>query len=1244
MSPVPVLSLNSVSLGLRYLRWIEDQTISQDLLVALHSNGLCILWDTQNLKQLWKIYIDESFTSFCIDFRGLRNAILYGSSSFSLADFSTVSGFKDKTKSIEFECVVRNIDSGNKLVNPDIQTSPQSNSSSESTVTQECIQACYHGYREDCGVFLFKRQILLVDLQTTQSVLSITPDKTVSSFLGLYSCRLRDLLICLHENGNLSVYARRGLACPFELVSANRPSVVCSVYDRLTEQSHDTLAYDLVAHGERSRRLRQSVPVHLTVDRAREVAIAITAPEGRIQFWQLRALRPRPLHASRNETAAPVWCLADLLPHEPGIARPPKLCLQMYSLYTAAKTDPTVCTVCPWRLLKPIAQRLGVHSLAAVGNSRGFVQIWDINSGILWREYQLIPAPIFGIEWLTIQAESPSRPNTAVTALTLCLIVHGWQPKDGAFINAQMAPFVEATKLEVKNYIALLNLSTGCAIHFRDSLSKISPDSGLLPSSLGSGSVISRNSISPTGSSYEEPIDIARVSQSGRYLALLVRNTCVELWNTNTLNMMKCIPFTTAYCGATLDWHHSPTTFAELNLTRFSDPLIGHYHSNEELDHRSVTVSSTMLQSESSRRESLILCTTLGNLRLVVVGGSEMDSTTISNEILQGLPASSLERIRAVAWFADLLAFGTSDGFIVLRDLCGRRTLIRMSSGLGWLDQPDTTIVTNSSLLDHRLYISTLSASSPCDTGVRRLCFLPDSPAHSLLLALTHDSLFVWQPHDMVLLCSAYFRGHLQRCLISADWACAISGSSDPAVCLIVGGDGALRLVRVGESGVEMIPTATAKDNTGFASEPITRFYGSSPVSDQIEICTSLLLPSLLPAEIASAIQCLLQSQSLDLSSPSQLPLSLAGSTRSDGSSEAFADVFRTTYSDSSAPCSTIRRPKLAPGFSKIQSSVDLFFSYLEQSPDFQNVFMRPSDTLVERCLWTAQLFGDSYETRFWRVVANRLLKSHTKWDIRYVLDLSWDLLAEHSLYRRSALVRLDVLERTRATEAHWNRCVHQLILLGQHERAVSLLLETPPDSSTYTVNMHRACLLAASASGRLRFSNSSGSIQIFEDTFLSTVKLVATNLLSNGHLDEGIELLCFIGLYSDACRYLESFDKWERSIWLAKCCLPPDEADQILRRWAGYLCSSQIGRKHFAVLIYVLLDDHITALKMLCDLGRYQLAARYLEACLQTKALIWSDEHESLFCTIFFEFSKILAKFGHHELAAQYCSILLAN
>lgn len=81
---------------------------------------------------------------------------------------------------------------------------------------------------------------------------------------------------------------------------------------------------------------------------------------------------------------------------------------------------------------------------------------------------------------------------------------------------------------------------------------------------------------------------------------------------------------------------------------------------------------------------------------------------------------------------------------------------------------------------------------------------------------------------------------------------------------------------------------------------------------------------------------------------------------------------------------------------------------------------------------------------------------------------------------------------------------------------------------------MYRACLFTANIARKSLLSESSVN-QPAEDNYLSVIKLVATNLLSNGKINDGIGLLCLIGLQVDACRYLESFDRWDRSVWLAK-------------------------------------------------------------------------------------------------------------
>lgn len=69
-----------------------------------------------------------------------------------------------------------------------------------------------------------------------------------------------------------------------------------------------------------------------------------------------------------------------------------------------------------------------------------------------------------------------------------------------------------------------------------------------------------------------------------------------------------------------------------------------------------------------------------------------------------------------------------------------------------------------------------------------------------------------------------------------------------------------------------------------------------------------------------------------------------------------------------------------------------------------------------------------------------------------------------------------------------------------------------------------------------------------------STIKLVATNLIANGNISEGVQLLCLIGKGLDACRYLLSYSQWESAVWLAKSVLPTHETNEVMRKWADHL------------------------------------------------------------------------------------------
>ncbi|GAA56192.1 WD repeat-containing protein 11, partial [Clonorchis sinensis] len=1163
-------------------QWIEDQNVSRDLLFAIHSKGICILWNTQTQTPLWKTSMNEHFLTVSMDPHNMKNIMRickvklrnlhcnvrrvlqlrrykYTHWAVSFGAWLVLVGLQENPLRFCYRNII--------LV---VRPTPKRESSDLGSISPpDCLQVCYHGYRKDCVLFVFRRKITIASLLTSQALGTISLDRTIPSFCGVYSCIQRDVLICLHENGGLSVYAHSGLICPVKGThSSSRPASATTSRSKQARVAIESYTYDLIASVEGSRRFRQTFRPVFTVDQAREVSIAVSGTEGRVQFWHLRPLPLQMLSSEQPQSLEPFWCLSDIVPHQPGLGRSKKLCLQMSSIYTSNKTNPTVCRVCPPYLSSSFAAVTGHKSLVAVGNTRGSVLIWDMDSGCLWREYQVLPVPVLGVEWLSLtsgglysqaddEALTPDIDGASASdGLNLGVFVQGWQPRERLTSSSADSSVDESQ--EGRNFTVLLNLITGF----------ITPIRSTSVDTTASGTPVRRGANSASTPSYESPIEYARVSHYGSEVS---------------------------------DHHRSPTQ-------------------------RNVTM----------RRESLIMCSTTGNLRLVVVDGSEVDSTVISQSILQGLPASSLERLSAVAWFADLIALGTSDGFVVVRDLHNKKTMVRVTSGNGWFSTTESPPV-EASITDPKSSVAAISLTSRYTTGVRRLEFLYGSPTYSRLLVLLHDSVYIWQPREMTLLCMARFGGRDQRCVVSADWACPVFGPTNPAICLLIGADGALRLVQAGPTALEMTPAETANSSSFNPELPSTRFFGSSAIPDLPDANDSSLVPATRPSAIALTIRHLLQNQPWLTKSSEQRP------PTADELLEGITEAAIPSGDDrSELKESTLQLvcPPLARGFHKVRESVDAFLRSLAQRTELRKAFLRPSATIIERCLWTAQLFGDTYEIRFWRMVASRMLSGVGDDCTHYALDLSWDLLADHSLYKSSAISRLNLLESSRTTVAHRNECIHYLLLLGQHERAVSLLLETPPNSPNYNTNMHRACLLAANLSGKFLSPQSPSANQVAEDTYLSTVKLVATNLLSNGQLDTGIELLCLIGLYSDACRYLESFDRWEQSIWLAKCTLPEVEINRVLRRYAAYLSSPQVNRKDFAVLIYVLLDEHNMALKLLFSLNQFQLAARYLEACLQMGKLTWSTENDHLYSAIFMEFCKILIKLGHRGSASYYSAL----
>ncbi|MEQ2248542.1 WD repeat-containing protein 11, partial [Ilyodon furcidens] len=206
-------------------------------------------------------------------------------------------------------------------------------------------------------------------------------------------------------------------------------------------------------------------------------------------------------------------------------------------------------------------------------------------------------------------------------------------------------------------------------------------------------------------------------------------------------------------------------------------------------------------------------------------------------------------------------------------------------------------------------------------------------------------------------------------------------------------------------------------------------------------------------------------------------------------------------------------------------------------------------------------------------------------------------------------------------------------------DRAVQLLLETSADNPSYYCDSLKACLVTT--------ITSSGPSQ-------STIKLVATNMIANGKLAEGVQLLCLIDKAADACRYLQTYGEWNRAAWLAKVRLNSAESSDVLKRWAEQLCSPQVNQKSKAIMVLLSLGCFYKVGEMLHSMRYFDRAALFIEACLKYGVMEANDSSNILFCgpvitlnvsyvtkdsAAFLDYARLLRSLGLREGAALWAS-----
>jgi hypothetical protein len=291
------------------------------------------------------------------------------------------------------------------------------------------------------------------------------------------------------------------------------------------------------------------------------------------------------------------------------------------------------------------------------------------------------------------------------------------------------------------------------------------------------------------------------------------------------------------------------------------------------------------------------------------------------------------------------------------------------------------------------------------------------------------------------------------------------------------------------------------------------------------------------------------------------------------------------------------------------------------------NALHAPSQPLISdtaaRALLVAKYFGNLDEIRFWtlvlyfmeKVLLNKEYYStdrardevegkemlHPHWS----LPECYDLLRDNEDLKRTHLFLAHLHTKKRNATAPYEmtkKMGDHLLLLGEKDKAIELLLETNPQHPQYYQNLLKSCLIAASQSA---------------EHLKNTVKLVSSQLIAEGMIDEGVQLLSLMPAdplvpapspqlqaskgVRDAARYLQSYDRWTDAAWLVKLHYPSHapQCREVLVRWAHYLFTVQ--QHQLALELYLSLGMFTHALQVLHKAELYDLAALLVRACEET-------------------------------------------
>ena len=147
--------------------------------------------------------------------------------------------------------------------------------------------------------------------------------------------------------------------------------------------------------------------------------------------------------------------------------------------------------------------------------------------------------------------------------------------------------------------------------------------------------------------------------------------------------------------------------------------------------------------------------------------------------------------------------------------------------------------------------------------------------------------------------------------------------------------------------------------------------------------------------------------------------------------------------------------------------------------------------------------------------------------------------------------------------------------------------------------------------------------------------------MIAEGKLWEGVELLCLTDKVYDACKYLQSDQHWDSSLWLAKCRLGNSaqhsgEMQKVLDKYCDHCMSTQQAKR--AILVKLGQKDYVSVLDLLMSAKMITLAAMFMQVLEEVKELPDTSHVLVLSEEISLAYARRLYDYGNTKGAFHYC------